>query len=244
MKFLTWPSIPNRFGRAVIASGPLLLVCAALPACREGDAPAKPAAPPAPALPPSGWVDTADREASAADAADTEAAAPASALQPHGPVRPSLSATDVTPWNNLHPDQWACYRMLNGYTQRLTVRDHDENTVELVMELFYQGHPVGLPAPRVENRRELSPLTEAKHRRASISFAEDHIAAAGRAWSCLRATARWVDEDQPYQQDTWLCEQAPLSGLVLQETRLESRLMARVELACFGDRESREPACP
>jgi len=244
MKSITWHSAASRFGRTVTASGALLLVCAALPACREADSPTEPAAPPAPARPPSAWVDTADRDAPAADSADTKAKAPASAPQPPGPVLPDLSATSMTPWSNLHPDQWVCYRMLNGYTQRLTVRDHDEDQVELAMEMFYQGHPVGLPAPRVENRRELSPLAEAKHRRASISFAEDHLTAAGQTWSCLRATARWMDEDQPYQQDTWLCEQAPLSGLVLQETRLESRLMARVELASFGDRGSREPACP
>ena len=134
--------------------------------------------------------------------------------------------------------------MLNGYVQRLTVRSCGPEQVELVMEMFYHGDPLGLPAGRIENRRELSPLAEAKHRQATIVFAEDEITAAGQTWLCLRATARWQEEGQDYEQNTWICPQAPLSGLVLQETRLESRLIARAELVSFGRNGSRGPACP
>jgi len=217
----------------------VLLACAMLASCREEEQLPREPAPPAPTRPPTSWVDT--------DAPEQPAAAPESAtghaVSAAEPM--DAGAMNMTPWTDLRAGQWACYRMLDGYAQRLTVRRVDQDEVELVMEMFLDGQSVGLPATRIENRHHVSPLAQAQHRAAAMTFTEEQtIVAAGRTWNCGRVTARWREEGLDYVQETWLSERAPLSGLLRQETRAGTHAVARTELSDFGYRGAGPPECP
>jgi hypothetical protein len=234
---------PNRTCCLVGALAALLLAAASA-ACRRADTSNQAVAPPPPVSPPSTWVDTAGADARPAAARDQPDESVAQAEEQAESDVPALDADDVAPWPNVCEGQWACYAMLDGFSQRLTVARLGEGEVELTMEMFCAGHPAGLPAPRIENRRELSPLAEAKYHGATITFAPDRIAVAGREWLCVRATAGWNDEGLTYEQRSWFSDRAPLSGLVLQETVQGKQLVARTRLSAYGDDERREPGCP
>ncbi|UCG32786.1 MAG: hypothetical protein JSU68_14105 [Phycisphaerales bacterium] len=235
--------LPNR---TCFAAGSLaaLLLAAVSVACRRADTSNQTVAPPPPEPLPSTWVDTAAADARPAAALDEPDEADSQVYEQADSGVPEFDATDVAPWPNVREGQWACYEMLDGFSQRLTVNHLGEGEVELTMEMFCAGQPAGLPAPRIENRRELSPLAESRFHRATITFAPDRISVAGREWLCVRATARWDDEGLAYEQRSWFSDQAPLSGLVLQETVQGKQPVARTRLSVYGDDEPREAGCP
>ncbi len=168
-----------------------------------------------------------DGGAAAGTMNDNSVPAGATARVPAGVARESA-------WARAARGDWAEYAMQDGYRQRLTVERVGADHVSVRVEMYLRDEPLGLPAVRVVPKTEDAALDDPRIREAEIAASRETIAAGGRHWDARRVEARWWEEEVAYERVTWTAVEAPVSGLLRQETRADGELTHRRELAAFG----------
>ena len=148
----------------------------------------------------------------------------------------------MAPLLNVQEGDWAVYEMLDGYGQRLTAVATDRADVRLRLEGFRHRRPVGLPTTITLPVDYDAGLDDSRLSAAEaiigdtidLAAREETIQAASRNWSARRTEAVWDEEGVHYVRTTWVSPDAPLSGLVRQETRADGKLTHRTELVAHG----------
>lgn len=141
---------------------------------------------------------------------------PASVPASRPATQPSASPQPAgfTPLGDARTGEWVLYRAMGETFLRYEVKAVRAATVDLQVQVFQRGYPLGLPAVYELLRahdpiRDLQPPVSAKRH-----VRTERIQHAGRSWTTRRWEERWQDEGVSYRRVTWVSDKAPVLGVV------------------------------
>jgi hypothetical protein len=138
--------------------------------------------------------------------------------------------------------EWARYTLAGGFEQRLEIVKSSDREVQLKLEMWLNGRPVGLPATRTEPPDVDWALRSAGTSKAHVTAAQTTLTAVGRTWATRLTLARWIYEGINYERRTWTAADGPIYGVIRMVMTADDKLAASMELVAFGSAPKDQPA--
>jgi hypothetical protein len=147
---------------------------------------------------------------------------------------PAQTWPDFRPLADAKAGEWCRFGLRDEQVEELRVKGIEGDAVAIEVRMFRAGQPLGLPAVRVE-RASFNPLRQHESRLTiAVTTEPATVEAAGYSWPCRLVTETWIDEEVPTVRKTWICEAAPVFGIVRSERYDEGKRVAFMELLDFG----------